>query len=174
MCWGYSDLVCALGAPVVLQAFLADSGRRQQPQPLIWNGDGRQSPFSGSSSSTCGGDTPSTSNSGPEASCSSRYASSIQSFDDWDFEDDFAIPVPCNLPVNEASVNSTGSSSTSLASISSSSSSTAGSEQLWPLAAGLPSTAQDILSPADLLTSRSLWQSLREVCLAFWHALSFR
>ncbi|KAF6265721.1 hypothetical protein COO60DRAFT_1697694 [Scenedesmus sp. NREL 46B-D3] len=174
------------------QEFLAANSRhqqQQQQQPLIWHGGDTDSssgrhclPFGNSSSmlSSDSDDEPFTSNRGPEASSSSssRFTSSIQSFDDWDFaEDDGSIPVPCNLPVNEASVHglhssSCGSTSTtssssgggaSLASLSSSSTGAA-EQQLWSTLGALPSAmSRDLRSPADLLTSRSLWHGLREV-----------
>uniref|UniRef100_A0A383W481 Uncharacterized protein n=1 Tax=Tetradesmus obliquus TaxID=3088 RepID=A0A383W481_TETOB len=171
------------------QEFLAANSRRPQLQPLIWNGGDAGSSSSGrhclprGNSSMLDSDSddaePSTSNRGLEASTSSsssssgsRFTSSIQSFDDWDFaEDDGSIPVPCNLPVNETTVHSihsstpssSSSSGASLASLTSSSSGAA-EQQLWATLGALPSSAsRDVCSPADLLTSRSLWHSLREV-----------
>jgi hypothetical protein len=58
---------------------------------------------------------------------------------------------------------SSSSSGANLASLASSSSGAA-EQQLWTTLGALPSSAsRDLCSPADLLTSRSLWHSLREV-----------
>lgn len=142
-----------------LQAFLAANGRLQPSPPIIWGGDsGRQAPGSSSSSSRPVSDDPvTTSNWGPEANCSGRYSSSIQSFDDWDVEDECALTVACNMPVNEAVHGASAASSTSHSS---------NCELLgWPSVGQLmpASASTDLCVPGDLLTTRSLLQSLREV-----------
>ncbi|KAF8061355.1 DTX44 [Scenedesmus sp. PABB004] len=152
------------------QAFIAGSGRNQQPQPLLWNADGgaggagRQQP-GGRDGARNGAGAPRSGNRGPEASTrgdqpqqqqqqqqQQRYSSSIQSFDDWEHEPE-AVPVPCNLPAGEAASARGGG--------------LAAPEALaWPGAGGglLPAGARlDAASPSDLLTGRTLWHSLREV-----------
>lgn len=179
---------------VVVQEFISGRGRYTQPQPLLWDQDSLSSssstggawpPSSSSSSSDTsnggngGGSSssnPSTSNRGPEASCSSsssRYSSSIQSFDDWDMEGDYGLPVPCNAaqPVNEAlplsssasaNANSTSSSSSNPAAAAAAAGvhSLAGAEGLW---GAVLQPSRDLVSPADVLGSRGLWQDMREV-----------
>lgn len=160
-----------------MQEFISGKGRYTQPQPLMWDQDSVNSnwpPSSSSSSSSQSdssndGSSPSTSNRGPEAGCSNRYTSSIQSFDDWDtMEGDYALPVPCSMPLNKAlpmttsssaNTNSNPAAAPAAASIHSLAGSTS-AEGLW--AAALQ-PARDIVSPADVLGSRGLWQDMREV-----------
>jgi len=158
------------------QEFISGRGRFTQPQPLLWDSDIRTSsqwpPSSSSSNSNSSDSSPSTGNRGPEASCSSRYSSSMLTFDDWDaMEGDYALPVPCNVPVNEALPMTTTSNNTinpggaaaaaaaPAASIHSPSGAT-GTDALW--AAALQ-RSRDLVTPADVLGSRGLWQDMREV-----------
>jgi hypothetical protein len=140
----------------------------------MWDQDSSSSSTSIDSSSNSGG--ASTGNRGPEASCSSRYSSSIQSFDDWDApEGDFAFPVPASMPRNEAlfltgSATSSSSAASSnpaaaaaaaaAASIHSLTSGT-GLEGLWAAAVQQPS--RDLASSADLMGNRGLWQDMGDV-----------
>lgn len=169
-----------------MQEFISGRGRYTQPQPLMWDADsslpGNWPPTTstcssssdsdgGSIGSSSSGSNPAsgTSNRGPEASCSGRYSSSIQSFDDWDaLEGDYAMPVPCNMPVNEALPMGTSSANASsnpasaaAAAAAASIHSLAGADSsLW---ASALQPARDLVSPADVLGGRGLWQNMREV-----------
>jgi hypothetical protein len=166
----------------VVQAFVSGRGRYTQPQPLMWDQDSinssswpPSSPGNGVSNvpgadGSDGGSNVSTSNRGPEASCSSRYTSSIQSFDDWDMaEGDYALPVPFSMqPLNEAlpmtsSSNANSSSSNPAAAAAASIHSLASGTSLEGLWAAAMQPTRDVASPADLLGSRGLWQDMREV-----------
>lgn len=148
-------------------------GRYTQPQPLMWDQDSSSSSTSNDSSSDNG--DAGTSNRGPEASCSSRYSSSIQSFDDWDApEGAFSFPVPASVPRNEA-LFLTGSATSSSANSSNPASAAAaaaaasihsltsgtGLEGLWAAAVQQPS--RDLVSSADLMGNRGLWQDMGDV-----------
>lgn len=159
---------------LVLQAFLTANGRLQQPKQLLWGGDDSDCGDLGpscSSSSAADSDCSSTGCSGSDlgpaynsnsllAGSSHRYSSSIQSFDDWDSTDeDYAVTVPCQLPTSEALHGSASNTSLSLYGSS--------YEQLGWAAVGqlMPAGAADLCAPSDMTTTRSLLQSLREVCI---------